>query len=107
MGTAFAEDDGEAFVEVVSDVGEFPGETRVGGVPGFLEAGANEGKEEVRGEVIPGTEDVSFLKGRFAGGGERGEMAADVTEDPTHPIEATSPVVQSEILVTIYRQDGD
>ena len=107
LGAAFAEDDGEAFVEVVSDVGEFPGETRVGGVPGFFEAGADERKEEVRGEVIPGAQDVSFLKGRFGGGGERGEMAADVTEDPTHPIEATSPVVQSEILVTIYRQDGD
>ena len=47
MGTAFEEGDGEAFVEVVSDVGEFPGETRVGGVPGFFEAGADEGKEEV------------------------------------------------------------
>lgn len=47
LGTAFTEDDGEAFFEVVRDVGEFPGETRVGGVPGFFEAGADEGKEEV------------------------------------------------------------
>jgi hypothetical protein len=68
LGAAFAEDDGEAFVEVVRDVGEFPGETGVGGVPGFFEAGANEGNENVRGEVISCAQDVNFLKGRFGGG---------------------------------------
>jgi hypothetical protein len=47
LGTAIAEGDGEAFVEVLGDVGEFSGATGVGGVPGFFEAGADEGKKEV------------------------------------------------------------
>jgi hypothetical protein len=47
LGTAIAEGDGEAFVEVLGDLGEFSGATGVGGVPGFFEAGADEGKEEV------------------------------------------------------------
>lgn len=62
LGAAFAKDGGETPVEVVSDVDEFAGATGVGGMPGFLEAGSDEGKEKFRGKVIPGAKDIGFLR---------------------------------------------